>query len=214
VSMAGSQSEGVSFPLRLQPGGGWLRHGRVYQIDPVAIDKETQPAADCLAREKAKAITSPTGPSSLRVWGRPLVRREEKTLREMWSSGEAAQKARRAHRRQFNINVSRPCQAPVLHPQFANKCSGGFMVATRSRDFQLGLMLATAFAVLVLPTTAEAYTPEGQQACTGDAFRLCSAEIPNVDRVRACLHRNKAQLSPGCRRFISPGAHRPAPSGR
>ena len=75
-------------------------------------------------------------------------------------------------------------------------------------------LLATALAVLVLPTAAEAYTPEGQQACTGDAFRLCSAEIPNVDRVRACLHRNKAQLSPGCRGFISPGAHRPRPSGR
>jgi hypothetical protein len=88
------------------------------------------------------------------------------------------------------------------------------MVATRSKDFQLGLMLATALAVLVLPSAAEAYTPEGQQACTGDAFRLCSAEIPNVDRVRACLHRNKAQLSTGCRGFISPGAHRPRPSDR
>jgi hypothetical protein len=87
------------------------------------------------------------------------------------------------------------------------------MVATRSGDFQLGLTLATALAVLV-PMAAEAYTPEGQQARTGDAFRLCIAEIPNVDRVRACLHRNKAQLSPGCRRFISPGAHRPAPDGR
>jgi hypothetical protein len=43
------------------------------------------------------------------------------------------------------------------------------MVATRSRNFQLGLILATAFAVLV-PTAAETYTPEGQQACTGDAF--------------------------------------------
>src|SRR5260221_12679456 len=88
------------------------------------------------------------------------------------------------------------------------------MVAIRSGDCQRGLTLATAFAVLVLPTEAEAYTPEGRQACTGDAFRLCSAEIPNVDRVRACLHRNKAQLSPGCRRFISPGAHRPPPGGR
>jgi hypothetical protein len=84
----------------------------------------------------------------------------------------------------------------------------------RPRNFQLGLMLATALAVLVLPTAAEAYTPEGRQACTGDAFRLCSAEIPNVDRVRACLHRNKTQLSPGCRGFISPRAHRPRPSGR
>jgi hypothetical protein len=73
------------------------------------------------------------------------------------------------------------------------------MFAIRSGNFQLSLMLATALAVLVLPMAAEAYTPEGRQACTGDAFRL---------------HRNKAQLSPGCREFISPGAHRPAPGGR
>ena len=79
------------------------------------------------------------------------------------------------------------------------------MVATRSGDFQLGLMLATALAVMLLPTAVEAYTPEGQRACTGDAFRLCSAEIPNVDRVRACLHRNKAQLSSGCRGSSAPG---------
>jgi hypothetical protein len=88
------------------------------------------------------------------------------------------------------------------------------MFDIRSGNFQLSLMLATALAVLVLPMAAGAYTPEGRQACTGDAFRLCSAEIPNVDRVRACLHRNKAQLSPGCRGFISPGAHQPVPGGR
>jgi hypothetical protein len=62
------------------------------------------------------------------------------------------------------------------------------MFAIRTGNFQLSLMLAMALAVLVLPMAAEAYTPEGRQACTGDALRLCSAEIPNVDRVRACLH--------------------------
>jgi len=46
------------------------------------------------------------------------------------------------------------------------------MVATRSGDFQVGLMLATALAVLVLPTAAEAYTPEGDKRVSGDAFRL------------------------------------------
>jgi hypothetical protein len=85
------------------------------------------------------------------------------------------------------------------------------MFAIRSGNFQLSLMLATVLAVSAWPAAGDAYTPEGRQACTGDAFRLCSAEIPDVDRVRACLHRNKAQLSSGCRRFISPGAHRPAP---
>ena len=89
-------------------------------------------------------------------------------------------------------------------PLIGGVALGGFMVVTRSGDFQRGLMLATALAVLVLPTAAEAYTPEGRQACTGHAFRLCSAEIPSVDRVRACLHRNKVQLSPGCR-----GVHQP-----
>jgi hypothetical protein len=72
------------------------------------------------------------------------------------------------------------------------------MFAIRTGNFQLSLMLAMALAVLVLPMAAEAYTPEGRQACTGDALRLCSAEIPNVDRVRACLHElGRPLVSPG-----------------
>jgi hypothetical protein len=52
----------ISSPsVRARPGGGWLRHDRVYQIDPVAIDKETQPAADCLARETAETVTAKQG---------------------------------------------------------------------------------------------------------------------------------------------------------
>jgi hypothetical protein len=65
-------------------------------------------------------------------------------------------------------------------------------------------MLATALAVSMLPTAGRAYTPEQQQACSGDAFRLCSAEIPDVDRVTVCMIRNKAQLSPECRVFFRP----------
>jgi hypothetical protein len=68
------------------------------------------------------------------------------------------------------------------------------MFAIRSGNFQLSLMLATALAVSVWPAAGHAYTPEGRQACTGDAFRLCSAEIPDVERVRACLHRNRRSL--------------------
>jgi hypothetical protein len=72
----------------------------------------------------------------------------------------------------------------------------------RSGRFQFGLMLATALSVLAMPTVGRAYTDEEQQACSGDAFRLCSAEIPDVDRVTVCMVRNKAQLSPGCRAFF------------
>jgi hypothetical protein len=73
------------------------------------------------------------------------------------------------------------------------------MTAFRIRNFRFGLMLATAFSVSMWSADSQAYTPEQQQACTGDAFRLCSADIPDVDRVTACMVRNKSQLSPPCR---------------
>ena len=70
---------------------------------------------------------------------------------------------------------------------------------SRSRNFRLGLMVATALAVAGWPAIGEAYTPEQEQACTSDAFRLCSAQIPNVDAVTQCMVAKKSQLSPGCR---------------
>jgi hypothetical protein len=79
------------------------------------------------------------------------------------------------------------------------------MFAVRSRDFQLGLMFVTALMLAVAaPTASQAYTPEEQQACSGDAFRLCSSDIPDVDRVTVCMVRHKAELSPGCRVFFRP----------
>ena len=79
------------------------------------------------------------------------------------------------------------------------------MAAARFTTFQLGLMLATAMSVSMLSSAGQAYTPEQQQACTGDAFRLCSSEIPDVDKVTVCMVRNKSQLSPGCRVFFHDG---------
>jgi hypothetical protein len=78
------------------------------------------------------------------------------------------------------------------------------MFAIGTGNFQFGLMLATALAFAMLPGASRAYTPEQEQACTNDAFRLCSAEIPDVDRVTACMARNKSQLSPGCRAQFRP----------
>lgn len=64
------------------------------------------------------------------------------------------------------------------------------------RGFGFGLILALAFS---LPASAQSYTAEQEQACTSDAFRLCSSEIPNVQRVTACMVAKKSQLSPPCR---------------
>ena len=73
-----------------------------------------------------------------------------------------------------------------------------------ARNVQCGLMLATAFSFSMLPTVGHAYTQDQQQACSGDAFRLCGPEIPDVDRVTVCMIRNQSQLSPGCRVFFRP----------
>ena len=85
------------------------------------------------------------------------------------------------------------------------------------RSVQLVLMLAVALSVSLWSQPGMAYTPEQEQACTGDAFRLCSSEIPNVDRVTACMVRNKSQLSPGCRAQFRSGPEpevAAAPAGR
>jgi hypothetical protein len=76
------------------------------------------------------------------------------------------------------------------------------MVAVQSRIFRSGLMLGIALSVSLLSGAAQAYAPEQQQACTGDAFRLCGPEIPDVDRVTVCMIRNRSLLSPGCRVYF------------
>jgi len=78
------------------------------------------------------------------------------------------------------------------------------MLAVASRRIQLGILLAAVLAVSISPAAAQTYTPEQEQACTGDAFRLCSSEIPDVGRVTACMVAKKSQLSPPCRAQFRP----------
>ena len=69
----------------------------------------------------------------------------------------------------------------------------------RLRD---GFILAVV--LWLWPAAGWAYTPDQQQACTDDAFRLCGPEIPDVARVTACMARRQAELSPGCRVYFRP----------
>ena len=74
-----------------------------------------------------------------------------------------------------------------------------------------------AMLALVLVGAASARAEEGAEyrgtsdqrsACTGDVFRLCWSEIPNVSQIVACLVREKPRLSEGCRAvFEQPTAH-------
>lgn len=73
------------------------------------------------------------------------------------------------------------------------------MTATRTIR-QIGLMLAFTVSVSVLSTSAgHAFSSEAREMCTGDAFRLCASEIPNIPKITACMRKNKSNLSPGCR---------------
>ena len=82
------------------------------------------------------------------------------------------------------------------------------------RGILLALFGAALPALALVPNPAYAYTAEQEQACTSDAFRLCSSDIPDVDRVTACMVRRKAELSPPCRAQFGPPPGEAAPSGR
>jgi hypothetical protein len=77
----------------------------------------------------------------------------------------------------------------------------------RNFTFLTGLTLC----LTMLPAASRAFTQEEQRRlCTGDVFRLCSSEIPSVERITACMHRQRASLSEGCRRVFGRAADRSA----
>ena len=73
------------------------------------------------------------------------------------------------------------------------------MTFTASTVRACKMLIVTSFALAALGTAANAYTPEQEQMCTGDAMRLCSSEIPDLERVTACMVQKRAQLSDGCK---------------
>jgi hypothetical protein len=68
----------------------------------------------------------------------------------------------------------------------------------RTQRMILRLMVAGGLCAVAAPAFSQG-TPEQQMACTPDVWRLCGAEIPDVDRIVACLRQNRPQLSEACR---------------
>jgi hypothetical protein len=52
-------------------------------------------------------------------------------------------------------------------------------------------------------------TLEQQMACTPDVWRLCFDQIPDVNRITACLRQNSPQLSGPCRSVFDSNASVP-----
>lgn len=60
----------------------------------------------------------------------------------------------------------------------------------------------TLIVVALLASSAPGFaqgTAEQRSACTGDAFRYCSAHIPSVSAVTACMKANYSKLSAACK---------------
>ena len=71
---------------------------------------------------------------------------------------------------------------------------------TSCRPIKIAALFALATAATALSASPSlAFSQEAQQMCTGDAMRLCGHEIPNVQRITACMHRQRANVSAGCR---------------
>ncbi len=70
-----------------------------------------------------------------------------------------------------------------------------FLAAQVGRGLLIG---ALSLSASVSARAFEA-TQEQREACTPDAFRLCSSAIPDVARVTACMEAKKASLSAPCR---------------
>ena len=65
---------------------------------------------------------------------------------------------------------------------------------------QAGLVLAFAASISALSSSQGwAFSAEAQEMCSGDAFRLCSSEIPNIPKITACMVKHRSDLSAGCR---------------
>ena len=89
------------------------------------------------------------------------------------------------------------------------------------RTGQIALSLALAIGGIGAQSAlAEEYrgTWEQQMACTPDVWRLCSDEIPDTNRIVACLRQNTPQLSNGCRAVFESSnqaqPQQPLPRGR
>ena len=91
----------------------------------------------------------------------------------------------------------KPRAAPQNQVVQPTELGDAFFMTRYQTIASLFAFATTAIALQTSPGLA--FSSEAQQMCTGDAMRLCSSEIPDISRIRACMVQKKAQVSPGCR---------------
>jgi hypothetical protein len=86
------------------------------------------------------------------------------------------------------------------------KATGLLGAIASSREFRRAALISLLLLSGSIGASAQEYrgTDEQRMACTGDVFRLCWNEIPNVSRIVGCLQRERPRLSAGCRAVFEP----------
>jgi hypothetical protein len=67
-------------------------------------------------------------------------------------------------------------------------------------------LLAASLIGLGCAASADAASRDDQaKACRGDAMHFCAADIPNEDKITACMKQHVDELSPACRAMFKGG---------
>ena len=66
--------------------------------------------------------------------------------------------------------------------------------------------LAASLVALGAVTAVHAASQDDQsKACRGDAMHFCAADIPNKEKITACMKQHLDELSPPCRAMFKGG---------
>jgi hypothetical protein len=80
------------------------------------------------------------------------------------------------------------------------------MMKPRNSAIKAGaLLVGLTFAMASYAASQD----EQEHACRGDAFHFCSKEIPNKEKITACMKQHYDELSPPCKAMFK----KPAKNG-
>jgi len=61
----------------------------------------------------------------------------------------------------------------------------------------------SAIAITIAASADAASRAEQKKACRSDAIHFCSADIPNREKIAACLKRHLSELKPACQALFN-----------
>ena len=159
--------------------------------------------------EKTKSLA----PDLARVWARGARHRELRSLRRANDRRvpiglHRVRPARLSRRRGMQTQFCAPKPTNVRRGT-AERRAGAVYRPTAEKEPMSKICKAVAAAGLAatvtllwaaLPAAAEERgTEQERQVCTPDVFRLCTAFMPDPNRITVCLQQNISNLSPACR---------------